>query len=764
MPDAGIELKRVVDLVTQSDVDSGVYTLIDSVSGAVKKYPLGSFIASVAPIFDATAAYSAGDYCNYNGQIYRFTADHAAGSWTGSDATAADIGAELSNLKQETSYIEEHSERAFDIDTSAFVIGYKRAVSTSFVVGGVNSSTGALQTTTTSRARTGYLYLNGAHTIRNLSNGRLSLQICRVTIGSGYTVPLSYTTDAVVNYTFSSDYVYVILVKDTQNESAMSDAAVALCNDTIILSSGSFTMSDVFPLSEKSNLFTDFTNGNANPSTGTINSDAEYKHTGYIPVKPGEVFNVTADYCNVCFYDYSKVFVSGTAINNASYASIATRQNPYSKVTVPTGAAYVVFATFRGEYERQIVTKVSGATQYPTNYSLSAQLVPERNIVRDKSSCLYDANLEKLSMYPSTWLAGYSSSNWTANTGLTMTSGTVRPYMYTTMDKSKISAIFTMSANGEIRFGYDSSNSNIGDSTVDSMVVCVIDSSAKTLTMKRWNWSGDMGATLAETTFTFTLTNGHRYCISVEKDTVYHITAKLYDCDCPGTVAVAEYKKTYEDTDETVNGFARAWGCGRFTVSSGSVVLRRFSMYSTGNAHPKMYIVGDSFVEQAGRNLMCGWAQRLYEATNGDAFLSGRGGALATNVIKRLPFEINVCHPQYGILEIGTNDSISSSTTFDSFKADVQTIISIFERENIIPVLVTISRRTDTDNLTFIQQANPWLKSLGYLYIDEALAMSTGDGVTQDATKYQDDGIHPSLAGGKAVYDWIEANLPELIY
>lgn len=105
MPDAGIELKRVVDLVTQSDVDSGVYTLIDSVSGAVKKYPLGSFIASVAPIFDATAAYSAGDYCNYNGQIYRFTADHAAGSWTGSDATAADIGAELSNLKQEISKV-----------------------------------------------------------------------------------------------------------------------------------------------------------------------------------------------------------------------------------------------------------------------------------------------------------------------------------------------------------------------------------------------------------------------------------------------------------------------------------------------------------------------------------------------------------------------------------------------------------------------------------------------------------------------------------
>ena len=124
MPDAGIELKRVVDLVTQSDVDSGVYTLIDSVSGAVKKYPLGSFIASVAPIFDATAAYSAGDYCNYNGQIYRFTADHAAGSWTGSDATAADIGAELSNLKQEISQMSGLSD---DVKTALLQIASKVA-------------------------------------------------------------------------------------------------------------------------------------------------------------------------------------------------------------------------------------------------------------------------------------------------------------------------------------------------------------------------------------------------------------------------------------------------------------------------------------------------------------------------------------------------------------------------------------------------------------------------------------------------------------
>ena len=80
-----ITLKRIVDLVPQTDVDETVYTIIDSVAGTVKKYPIGSLICSIAPIFDATAAYAAGKYCNYNGQLYQFDEAHAAGSWTGSD-------------------------------------------------------------------------------------------------------------------------------------------------------------------------------------------------------------------------------------------------------------------------------------------------------------------------------------------------------------------------------------------------------------------------------------------------------------------------------------------------------------------------------------------------------------------------------------------------------------------------------------------------------------------------------------------------------
>ena len=119
--DDGLELKRVVDLVTQSDIDESVYTIIDSVSGAVKKYPLGSFICSIAPIFDGTADYNAGDYCNYNGQLYQFDSDHAAGEWTGLDVSTVNLsqilgemGEDISDLQTEMSNLQEDVVGAVD--------------------------------------------------------------------------------------------------------------------------------------------------------------------------------------------------------------------------------------------------------------------------------------------------------------------------------------------------------------------------------------------------------------------------------------------------------------------------------------------------------------------------------------------------------------------------------------------------------------------------------------------------------------------------
>lgn len=66
--------------------------------------------AAEAEDFSAAKNYSAGRYCIYNGDLYRFTADHSAGAWSGSDATQvlladdlAEMGDDLKDLNRQLS-------------------------------------------------------------------------------------------------------------------------------------------------------------------------------------------------------------------------------------------------------------------------------------------------------------------------------------------------------------------------------------------------------------------------------------------------------------------------------------------------------------------------------------------------------------------------------------------------------------------------------------------------------------------------------------
>lgn len=64
---------------------------------------------AIAGQFSASTAYAAGDYVFYNKVLYRFTAAHAAGAWIGTDAVAATIGADVTNLKESLSGINDNA-------------------------------------------------------------------------------------------------------------------------------------------------------------------------------------------------------------------------------------------------------------------------------------------------------------------------------------------------------------------------------------------------------------------------------------------------------------------------------------------------------------------------------------------------------------------------------------------------------------------------------------------------------------------------------
>lgn len=72
------------------NLEGRVATLEDGEPAEVSK-------VDIAPVFSAESAYSAGDYVYHEGHLYKFTADHAAGTWSDLDTESAVVTADLTD-------------------------------------------------------------------------------------------------------------------------------------------------------------------------------------------------------------------------------------------------------------------------------------------------------------------------------------------------------------------------------------------------------------------------------------------------------------------------------------------------------------------------------------------------------------------------------------------------------------------------------------------------------------------------------------------
>ena len=102
-------LAAIVANVYQSSTDTAVdpgtiipsiQTLISSIETAVASIPAdySSLWTSLAPAFNSSNNYTAGQYVTYSGSVYMFKTNHS-GAWSASDVSAVDIGGQLSQLK-----------------------------------------------------------------------------------------------------------------------------------------------------------------------------------------------------------------------------------------------------------------------------------------------------------------------------------------------------------------------------------------------------------------------------------------------------------------------------------------------------------------------------------------------------------------------------------------------------------------------------------------------------------------------------------------
>ena len=97
----GITERNISDsTVIPDSTISSIDDLIEDINTARASVPTdySDLLATIAPDFDDTTAYARGQFVWYDQVLYQFVADHAAGSWSESDATAVTINGEIENL------------------------------------------------------------------------------------------------------------------------------------------------------------------------------------------------------------------------------------------------------------------------------------------------------------------------------------------------------------------------------------------------------------------------------------------------------------------------------------------------------------------------------------------------------------------------------------------------------------------------------------------------------------------------------------------
>jgi lysophospholipase L1-like esterase len=282
-------------------------------------------------------------------------------------------------------------------------------------------------------------------------------------------------------------------------------------------------------------------------------------------------------------------------------------------------------------------------------------------------------------------------------------------------------------------------------------VKCVISPSNKTIKIYHSDWDGTDNIK-RNLTFDFVISANEKYLLEISKDGLYSISF-CFSC-------ITDTAKTFKyehiaDSAQLTNKI-RAWGGVAFQSLGGQFRLWEMSQKTLVDEYFNLLLIGDSFIEVASTLIPsnAGFAYLVRKELGTKCSASGRGGATTSELLQRIKTDGDVGKYKFVFLQIGANDSISETITVDIFKKNLLNIIDYFIERGVEPVLTTIPIRTDSDNTNFITKVNPWIKSLGYKFVDE-YNIVRGENVLSD-------GIHLSKNGNTCIFNSIKGVIPEV--
>jgi|GEM_PF-6332112 len=174
-------------------------------------------------------------------------------------------------------------------------------------------------------------------------------------------------------------------------------------------------------------------------------------------------------------------------------------------------------------------------------------------------------------------------------------------------------------------------------------------------------------------------------------------------------------------------------------------------------------LFGDSYV-----GTYAGWFS-LANAQAGSPLLpfyySGVGGNTTTQALARIA-NVTSRSPQVVIVSIGIND-VANTVAAATIQANLTTIYQTLIGAGAKVILCTLPPTSgmDAGELVTLAAVNTWIKALNVtnLYIsDTGNALTTGDGVTQNAGLYA-DGTHPNSAGCAAMANVLDDTITTVV-
>ena len=306
-----------------------------------------------AEAFSASKAYSAGEYVMQLGRLYRFTSNHAAGAWTGSDAEAVTVGEELTDVKDGLSEtdrvltLDDQVTIPFTIKTNGKYIKYSDGTeqssssyaTTDYVRVDLYESISYRRIINTNSATNGMAfydesqnYISGVRSYPNGSEPGYLSELYSVI------VPLNAVYARFTIWRETETYGEFEVKGTSKLHDRVNDIDDRVITNEDILSFGDNIPID-FDITEKGRYI--------KYSDGASAASTPYNCTGYINISKYAILNYQrirltgSGTTGMAFYDASKQYISGVVgITNES-----ERGYKNGTVAVPSNAVYARFST-----------------------------------------------------------------------------------------------------------------------------------------------------------------------------------------------------------------------------------------------------------------------------------------------------------------------------------------------------------------------------------------------------------------------------------